>query len=183
MNDTLEDEATIINFLETQTFDSKLNSLLESLDECNLSGVAKLIHSLKPSANTLKEILTLASEIAKRDDCDLGAVLLSTEFTTLLEKPKLSRKDRQKLTKNYLKQKRYPHLQDIQNKLSDSQKKLAEKYGLRINFPENLEGDTINIQIKARQPEDFTEAAKKLDCLAKDTLTRTAFAVLTGTEE
>ncbi len=171
--------SVISAFIKERRADQKLCDRLSRLAPQEQVVVEKIISSLNPSANTLKELLRLAEEIAARESSTLAEVLNAEEIEELLEHPS-SKKDRQRLIRVELERWRFPQLGRLRDQLQDCQQQILSELGLRVELPQDLEGDTLSLTISAKNGRDFAVQGAKMTELSAHPALAKIFSLLKG---
>lgn len=144
-------------------------ALLETLREIAKTDGAlldELADALRPSANTLREILRLAREVALRDGCGLSAVLLPERLREIGGNESMSVKERQRLLRRELELRRYPEKSRMQKAAEDAAREIRTRFGFSVTLPQELEGDSLGLEVVIRNPEEARKAAEQLAALA-----------------
>ena len=142
--------------------------------------VGVLCRELQPSANTLRGFLSLAEQIAARDKSTVAAVF--AEFDDVVCAEKVQSKEKQRRVRLLLEAKRYPARAALQNELVQLQKEMVRESGLRIEYPRDLEGDTLSISFRVSSVDDLTATSARVEKLATLPATKRMFALLRGEE-
>jgi hypothetical protein len=158
-------------------------SLLERLKMLNAEDAAVLLFVLEaanPSANTLRVMLTLVDEICLREKKKFSEVLGGSHCVKIRENEKLSRKEKQKRIRLELESLRYPETKKVKDELAQAQGQVCAECGLKLKLPQDLEGDTMSVELLGQNPEDFQRLAGKLKLLAEHPATARMFKLLRG---
>ncbi len=166
-------------YVEEKHVGGSLRERLEALGVDEQEALCAIL-ALSPSANTLQELLRLSVEIAARDGVSLHSVLSSEELLAILEREGVNRKEKQKLLRALLEETRFPEMKKIRDSLSAHQAQLRKECGLRLSLPEDLEGDSVSLEISARSPKDLEQLAARIKQLAKHPSTKAVFDILGG---
>ncbi len=169
----------IEQYINEKRLEGTLRSRLEESSPSERQALAPVLE-LSPSANTLQEILRLAGEIAARDQQELSRILSSSALASVIEQEDLNRKQKQKLLRQSLEDLRYPELKKLRDELEYHQKTIRKECGLRLSLPEDLEGDSLTLEVSARSPEDFKALSLRFEELAEHPSTKAVFAILGG---
>ena len=170
---------TIEQYCSKHKIQGQLLAQLYSLDPSSKESLLGVLSSLRPSANTLRNILKLSGEIAKRDKKEFSDLFSKKEIQDILNS-ELGRKHKQEKITEELKLIRFPEMAKIKNEIASSINELRKEYGLRLNLPENLEGDKLRVQIEAKNADELLEKAKNLCSLSKDENLEKIFSTLKG---
>lgn len=110
-----------------------------------------------PGFSSSRILLTWLSEIVKRDSVDpAGAVLLAEKIRSALKPQEV------------LKTIRYPELTARLQKAAELQDRDSGSSRLKIELPDNLEGDSVNIRCQVRSKEELEEQIKILSALREN---------------
>lgn len=169
-------EYTIAKHLE-----SSLVEEIKALCLADRSTVENLSLELKLSANNLREFYQLTREICSREKISIAALLKEAKFAELLDSSSnLSPKDKLKKLKHELEARRFPETEMIKNKINQSLKEITKKYNLKLNPPEDLEGDIFSLNLNFNSKEQLKTLVTKLDSLSKDKCLEEVFSTLKG---
>jgi ParB/RepB/Spo0J family partition protein len=141
--------------------------LNEFSDEDALSFL-ELFKVLKLSQSKQKEVITLAGEIAIREELQPREVLESKEIRTALDHPDLNQNERGSKVRAYLKQRRFPALTKAEKTFSRELKALKLDEHMHWTAPSYFEGGTHTLHITFGSIKDFDERRKSLDAIAKN---------------
>ena len=167
-------------YIHERKIEGTLLASLQKLSDSEKAPIETLLEALSPSANTLRDLLTLAQEIAARDKTSVGAVLSAPEVTSGLTREGRSRKDKQKDIRSWLECERYPHKRQLQVQLANLVKQVHAQTGLRLELPEEFEGDTVCFSVAAKSTADLETVGEKLKIAASSPATAEIFAILRG---
>lgn len=159
---------------------SYLVTRLTRADQKEQTLIESWIKQLAPSANTMSELLRLADEISARDRVAVYEILAAPEIEKLLSADGLSRKDKQRFLRKELESRRYPIRQKIADRLSNLQGQITRETGIKVDLPEDLEGDSILFSFKARSPEQLATVAAQVVALATSKEVSELYAILLG---
>ncbi len=159
----------------------------ETLDRIRASGAAEealveLTTSLGMSDNQARDILDLLADTAARHQLSIAAVLNSPELAAIVDR-KMGRSDKIKVIKSTLRRLRYPQLTAALDRIDLLSRQLELPGGVRVELPENLEGEQAVVTVQAASAKELRERVAALaDCLGGDTLD-TIFEIWKGTAE
>jgi hypothetical protein len=174
---------SINEYISSRRIEGTLKDRLCAL--CGEDGrrLLELLCHLSPSGNTLRDYLALIDDIAARDNSSVAMVLEDQQIQKFLADDSLAnRKEKQGLIKQQLELMRYPEKARILGELKDCQKNIVKKYGLRVEFPKDLEGDNLSITLNGRSPEAMREASSSFQALVKGEEIPRMYRLLLGTE-
>jgi len=165
------------NFLKKE---DSFSIWLQSLGEKDSTALALIVESLKPSANQLKDFASLAREISKRDDSSIELELSVEEITETIQSQRLSRNDKLSNIRDILLKKRFPERARLEAKLKELQNEIRKKYGLRVEYPKDLEGSRLSLSLAGKSADDFADLARSLESLSKSDELREILSLLLG---
>lgn len=160
--------AVIKTFIEERQVDSPLRERLESFSGSDLSAVERLISEIRPSANTMRDILTITDEICARDRRLFADILAGADFESILAAESLPRKEKTRQIKELLYRLRYPLAHDLREQIETARQALIARYGVKLTLPKDLEGDSLTVTLSIRSLDDAHQAAALLEKLAGD---------------
>ena len=173
-------QAELRSYITERHISGTLCERLESLDSNSAAAVCQLLREVAPSANTLREYLRLLDEVALRDQSTIATLLGDRHLSDTLAEVGISRKEKQKKVRTHLERLRYPELSAIADRLEGCTKSLLQKTGVRVELPQDYEGDKVQVTLSARSPSEFVELAAKLSALAAEEQCSELFAILRG---
>jgi hypothetical protein len=175
-----------MNSLESYIIDRKVDTRfaehLRAMEQGGRNEVMALIDRLSPSANALRGLLRLAEEIAMRDKQSLAQVLGDESVRMILMNDKLGRKDSHARIVSLLEMKRYPERALLQTRIDKNVKQLVKEFGIQVHVPDELEGDTVQITLKARSCDELSEKIDSLSELGQHPACRELYSILLGDE-
>ena len=170
----------LATFKKERRPDSELSARLDSLAAEYHQLLGDILQGLRPSANNLREILRLSEEIAARDKLNLHSVFTLAGLDSILSNEKLSRADKTKKLKNELADLRYPERARMAARLRELQKELVKATGVRVKFPEDLEGDSLLIELRAKDTQQMRGHGESLSKTSEHPALREIFDILRG---
>ena len=75
---------------------------------------------------------------------------------------------------------RFPMKFELLDNINKNKKDILKKYGVKVNFPEDLEGDRLSINIDFKSSADLSDKSEKLLKLSSDNSLSEIFRVLSG---
>ena len=172
------------SFFEERQIAGDFRQELESFVGADKASLELLITSLRPSANSLRDVIGIVREISGRDKLSFAEVLSESEIATLLTPgSQLGRKEIKRRLDELLRRRRYPESTRIEQQLELKVKAIAKDVGLRLQLPEDLEGDAVTVTLSLSSAEGAQEAAKKLLSLAAHQEFASLLKVLKGVED
>jgi len=134
---------------------------------------------LRLGENHFRDVLDLTEDIAAHQETTLHAVLASEAVTAVLGRG-LGRNEMLKQLKDALRRERYPQLAATEAALADLVKELRLPPGVRVTFPENLEGDTVTVTLQAASPDELRARTRALAALIEQSRIDELFRLLGG---
>ncbi len=126
---------------------------------------ARLFTDLKIGLNKQREILTIAGEIAAREDVDLMAIFSQEPLKSLLSASDLDRGLRTQKIREYLRKRRYPRIAAAEKKIMECLKDLPLQDDMRLTPPPHLEDTTYTFSLQFRNMDEFTKAHDRMQAL------------------
>ncbi|HQH25775.1 MAG TPA: hypothetical protein PLP17_00135 [Oligoflexia bacterium] len=170
----------IEDYIAEKHVGGSLLSILRRLEAQDSRSVCALIEAINPSANTLRGLLDLVYEICRRDARKLHEVLALPVVHDVVRHEKLSRKEKQKALRIELEALRYPQMNSVRCKINAAQQELLRQFGLRVEAPKDLEGDTLTVRLSVRSLNEFADYAEKLKLLSRHPAAGEMFKLLRG---
>ena len=155
----------IATYAAARRLDAGLRERLEQL-ELEAGDCVEELLALDPSANTLRDLIRLSEEICARDGIEFSALLQSPEVRAVFTRENASRKEKQKLLRAALEERRYPEVQKIRRQLEELRTSIRSECGVAIEYPQDFEGDSVSLSLSARSVEELQELAKKIEAAA-----------------
>ncbi len=129
--------------------------------------LSEMFNDLKLNLNKQREIYTLVTEIARREDLSIEAVLEDDFFKNTMVTENLDRPRKGSLIRNYLKEKRFPNLVTAGNKFQKHVKKLKLGNHIKLIPPSDFEGSTYTLNLKFRNFDELENRRNTLNHLLK----------------
>ncbi|MBN2103937.1 ParB N-terminal domain-containing protein [bacterium] len=108
----------------------------------------------------LSEIVTLITEIGKRESLSFKQVYNDLNLDPVIEEPELSRNAKVDLLKMKLKERRYPRLLDWQQRLEDMRKSMLLPSCVHVCWDANLETPGVLLKATFRSSADVDKTAE-----------------------
>lgn len=172
----------LTEYLESRRIEGTLRDRLLEAEAAEAPLLSTLILELRPSGNTLRELLRLLDEVAHRDKTQTSAILANAEIQEILSSQG-SRKEKQKRLRSALERLRYPALSDVYRSIESAQQELLREFGLRFETPEDLEGDQLTVTLSGRSGEEFKTLSEKLERAALHPAFENLLGLLVGKRE
>ncbi len=129
--------------------------------------LAEMFNDLKLNLNKQHEIYTFVTEIARREDFSIEAVLGDDFFKDTMENENLDRPRKGNLIRNYLKKRRYPNLAKAGNEFQQHVKKLKLGSHIKLTPPSDFEGSTYTLNLKFRDLAELEDRRNTLNHILK----------------
>lgn len=139
--------------------------------------LGRLVAELRPSENQLRDLWEWLADIATRDGTSLAALLERDPLASVWRRP-AARTERLTALKAALRRLRYPELARAEAALAAHVAALGLPRGVRVEFPEFLEGDEVRITFAVRNPAAWAATAQALLDAAADPHCAALFALL-----
>lgn len=163
-------------YVKEKRVDEKLSSQLHGLLKESPELLGILVEDLAPSANTMRQILECAAEIGQRDGSSISRVLENA----MKDIGGASRKEKQAELRRSLECLRYPIKTKVLEKAEELKRTLQGQYGVKVELPEDLEGDQVQVSLRIRSSEDLGNYLPRLARLAKDKNLDELFCLMLG---
>ena len=132
----------IQNSILSETISLTMANELAMLESDAAVGFAGLFEQLKLGLNKQKEIVTLSSEIARREDISIRQVLACDTFQQILADQDLDRGQKGQKVRSFLRQWRFPRLVQVEQTYHAHLKKLKLDPAIKLIPPKDFEGTT-----------------------------------------
>lgn len=122
------------------------------------------------SASKQAELIENLADIARRDEQSVEEILAHRETAKILEQDKLPLSQKGERIRQWIRKKRFPRLNRLEEKFLSLNKQLALPGNIKLNPPPFFEGQTYNITLRFENTESLDKAADSLKLLAKNPL-------------
>ena len=129
---------------------------------------AEIFDELKPSLNKQREILSLSSEIAARENIPVADLIKGDDFRNIISDENTDRNRKIQRIRHYLKTRRFPAIMKAEDNFRRNLKKLALTGGIKLIPPADFEGNTFTISMEFKTTSEFGEMTACLNRLTKD---------------
>ena len=106
---------------------------------------AQLFTEFKLSLNKQREIITLVKEIARRDSIAEQKVLEDRQVQDIIINPDLDRSQKTRELRAYLRQRRFPHIVEADDRFEYQRKQLDLGNDIKLIPPKDFEGTTYTL--------------------------------------
>ena len=141
---------------------------LAKLKDDDAVGFTEIFATLKLSLNKQREILTLAGEIAVREDISVRELLEGKEIRDIIGADDLDRTQKTRNLRLYLKRRRFPELITAEKNFKSGLKKLKLGPGVQLNPPKYFEGKTYILNLSFDNLTELEDRKKTLEKMLKD---------------
>jgi len=124
-----------------------------------------LFEIVKLSLNKQREIITLATEIALREDVAIPEILEENRLQEILKHPDLDRNQKAQMIRLYLKKRRFPAISTAEKAFEQFVKTLKLKSGIKLVPPRHFEGSTYNLVFTFKQFNELKDHKTAFDAL------------------
>lgn len=135
--------------------------------------------ALRLGENQFRDVFDQAQEIAARRQCDIAAVLGMAPIRDVLARG-LGRNEAVRALKQSLRRLRFPQLVAAEERLAAVTKALGLPSGVELRLPENLEGEEISLQVRAKSARQLRERVAGLTAALRRVEVDEIFRVLEG---
>jgi hypothetical protein len=127
---------------------------------------AELFLKLKTGLNKQREILTLVSEIALREQTDPREVLCDRALARMLEMDKVDRNQQTRQIRRLLRRRRFPSLVAAEARFQELRQRLKLGQNLQLTPPRDFEGTRFALTLSFQSLAEIESLRGKLDELA-----------------
>jgi ParB family chromosome partitioning protein len=120
---------------------------LKRLDSATAESLGRLFADLKLGLNRQRELLTLLTEIARREEMTVSELLSATALRNLLSAPEIERSQKAGQLRSLLRRRRYPVMSAATAAFQDLIRQLNLGPGVQLVPPGNFEGTTYTLAI------------------------------------
>jgi hypothetical protein len=154
-------EADILAYARGKHFGPATVARWLGLGEAEREALLALAERLRLGENHFRDILDQLEDIAVRRASDVARVLGDASLRDVLERD-LGRSEALKALKLALRRLRYPELAETERRLAELARALELPAGVRVEFPENLEGEHLSVTLRARTAAELRAQARAL---------------------
>jgi len=120
---------------------------LKRLDSATAESLGRLFADLKLGLNRQRELLTLLTEIARREEMTVSELLSETALRNLLSAPEIERSQKAGQLRSLLRRRRYPVMSAATAAFQELVRNLNLGPGVQLVPPGNFEGTTYTLLI------------------------------------
>lgn len=143
------------------------------------AALLELAARLRLGENHLREVMNDLAAIGSRRACGIAAVLQGDDLRSALDQ-RLARNDAIKTLKQALRRLRYPQLSSAERRLAELGRTLHLPAGVRLELPENLEGEHIAVTLRAGSAAELRVQAQAVAAALQGGAIDEMFTVLEG---
>jgi len=140
-------------------------SALSHLDLHTCLTLTAIFVQLGPSLNIQREILTNVTEIAKRDDLIIPDLLREEKFMAILSAEDLNRNQKVKKVRDYLFQKRFPHVHRAEKDFAENVKRLTLGREVQLIPPKHFESRNYTLKLNFQTPADLKKHRETIEAM------------------
>jgi hypothetical protein len=141
---------------------------LAKLKDDDAVGFAEIFNAVKLSLNKQREILTLAQEIAARENLSIRELLTKKEIKDLIIADSINRAEKTRMLRQYLKRRRFPEIARAETAFANRVKKLKLGSDIQLIPPKNFEGSNYTLQLYFENLADLKDRKTTLDKLIQN---------------
>ena len=141
---------------------------LGNLETAAGESLTKLFDRLKLGLNRQREIITLAKEIANRDDIPLIGVLNENALQEIINNNNFDRNQKTQQIRQYLKRLRFPHITKAERSFEKHKKKLNLKKGVKLIPPEHFESTIYTLKFNFSNLDDLQKHQSTFDAIIRN---------------
>ncbi len=128
---------------------------------------AKLFNDLKLGTNKQREILTLIKEISLREDVPIVKIIEQDRLGGILNNEEIERNQKVNKIIQYLRNRRFPSLTNVENEFEKHVKKLSLNNHVKLTPPNSFEGNTFSLNIRFKNLKDLEDRKADFDKVVK----------------
>jgi hypothetical protein len=134
---------------------------------------------LRLGENQFRDVLDDLVAIGARQGCDIAEIASGTTLRAVLARG-LGRNEAVKAFKAALRRLRYPQLSATEQRIDELGKSLKLPAGVRLELPENLEGEHVVVTLRARSANELRAQARAVVTVLQGAALDEMFALLDG---
>lgn len=141
---------------------------LSTFSEEDRKALIPFLSSLRLGENSLREILNLLDEIARRDRITIGEIVRRSELQAILSREELTPSQKTERVKKILLELRYPRLTELERSFEERQKGLNLPPNISLFHSPFFEGREWRIELRFETLEQYRRALSFLSQLAEE---------------
>ena len=142
--------------------------LLGEYETATASILVRIFRELKLGLNRQRELVTLLTEIAQREDCSVLNVLERPDVQNILNSDNNDAGYKSRTLRTYLRRQRYPNISTRTEAFNRLCKNMGIGGNFRLSPPKDFEGTTYSATIYFQSLEGLKRGSNRLDEIARD---------------
>jgi len=144
--------------------------LLARFSSEDQESICGFLSPLKVGENVHREILTFLGEISQRDGIGISDLLSRRELQNVLIDTRRSGPQKIQGIRNFLREKRYPKLSELEERFRSHKKKMRLSPQVAIRPPPFFEGDQLKVEFSFRSLQQYEALLGELQNLSKQNI-------------
>jgi ParB family chromosome partitioning protein len=140
---------------------------LKRLDSVTAESLGRLFADLKLGLNRQRELLSLLTEIARREEMTMSELLTDRAFRNLMSAPDLERSQKAGQLRSLLRRRRYPVMSAATARFQDLVRHLNLGPGVQLVPPGNFEGTTYTLAITFDRLDQLRDRSLQIENLLR----------------
>jgi ParB family chromosome partitioning protein len=140
---------------------------LKRLDSATAESLGRLFADLKLGLNRQRELLSLLTEIARREEMTVSELLTDPALRNLLSAPDLERSQKAGQLRSLLRRRRYPVMSAATARFQDLVRDLNLGPGVQLIPPGNFEGTTYTLAITFDRLDQLRDRSLQIEDLLR----------------
>jgi ParB family chromosome partitioning protein len=140
---------------------------LKRLDSVTAESLGRLFADLKLGLNRQRELLSLLTEIARREEMTMSELLTDPAFRNLMSAPDLERSQKAGQLRSLLRRRRYPVMSAATAGFQDLVRHLNLGPGVQLVPPGNFEGTTYTLAITFDRLDQLRDRSLQIENLLR----------------
>jgi len=140
---------------------------LKRLDSVTAESLGRLFADLKLGLNRQRELLSLLTEIARREEMTVSELLTDPAFRNLMSAPDLERSQKAGRLRSLLRRRRYPVMSAATTGFQDLVRHLNLGPGVQLVPPGNFEGTTYTLAITFDRLDQLRDRSLQIENLLR----------------
>lgn len=132
---------------------------LATLPEPDQEGFAKLLERCRPSVSVVREWTEALIDVARREGCEVGAILAAPEIASIVESDEMSSAQATATVRGHLHRLRYPTYARHEEQFAEARKALHLPPSMRLEAAPQFEADEMRLEIRFRDKEELSRVA------------------------
>lgn len=154
----------IDTYIEEKRIPSDFESKIKAHSPEDLDSLSSFLEALSPSSNSFQLIYKYLIEISVRDKKTISEILADDRIKKIIYLENGSRKEKLSLVRKALELSRFPEKNKFYDSVSTLVSDVRKEFGIKLVPPDELEGDSIDVQFIIKSEQDLR---LKIDALTK----------------